>query len=87
MAVAEEGINYFRVEARIDGGAPAALRPGMQGVGKVLVDDPENPQTPDPSDDSLSRGELLNECPACGYAGDYRMRINGFYIDFSWDWN
>ena len=48
---------------------------------------PTNPQTPSTSDDSLSRGELLGECPACGYAGDYRFRINGFYVDFSWDWD
>lgn len=54
--------------------------------GKVLVDDPDNPQTPTTQDDSLTRGELIGECPACGYAGNYRFRINGFYIDFSWDW-
>jgi long-subunit fatty acid transport protein len=54
--------------------------------GKVLIDDPENPQTPTTQDDSLTRGELIAECPACGYAGEYRFRINGFYLDFSWDW-
>ena len=54
--------------------------------GKVLIDDPENPQTPTTQDASLTRGELVAECPACGYAGDYRFRINGFYIDFSYDW-
>ncbi len=54
--------------------------------GKVLIDDPENPQTPTTADDSLTRGELIAECPACGYSGDYRFRINGFYVDFSYDW-
>jgi long-subunit fatty acid transport protein len=54
--------------------------------GKVLIDDPDNPLTPTTQDDSLTRGELIAECPACGYAGDYRFRINGFYLDFSWDW-
>lgn len=36
VAVAEEGINYFRVEAELVGEKPL-LRPGMEGVGKILV--------------------------------------------------
>jgi multidrug resistance efflux pump len=32
-----EGRNHFRVEAQLDSSAAAGLRPGMQGVGKVLV--------------------------------------------------
>ncbi|MEO1204548.1 MAG: HlyD family efflux transporter periplasmic adaptor subunit, partial [Pseudomonadota bacterium] len=35
---AREGANYFRVEARLADGA-AALRPGMEGIGKIDVDD------------------------------------------------
>lgn len=36
VTTAEEGINYFRVEAQLD--APAAtVRPGMEGVGKILA--------------------------------------------------
>lgn len=55
--------------------------------GKVLIDDPANPRTSTTEDDSLTREDLIAECPACGYAGDYRFRINGFYVDFSWDWH
>ena len=36
--VAEEGRNLFRVEARVEEGA-SRLRPGMEGVGKVYVDE------------------------------------------------
>ena len=36
--VVEEGRNVFRVEARLDEGV-SRLRPGMEGVGKVLVDE------------------------------------------------
>ena len=54
--------------------------------GKTFIDDPENPQTATTADDTLPRNDLLAECPACGFAGDYRFRINGFYVDFSWDW-
>lgn len=36
--VAEEGRNLFRVEAQLDERA-SRLRPGMQGVGKILVDE------------------------------------------------
>ena len=36
--VAGDGRNRFRVEARLDG-APDRLRPGMEGVGKVFVDE------------------------------------------------
>ncbi len=49
---------------------------------RVTIDEPP---PPGPTT-SLSQGELLAECPACGYAGDYRFRINGFYLDFSYDW-
>ncbi len=37
VTTAEEGSNYFRVEAALDEVSPA-LRPGMEGVGKVEVD-------------------------------------------------
>lgn len=37
IAVAEEGQNYFRVEAKL-AGASVKLRPGMEGVGKIWVD-------------------------------------------------
>jgi hypothetical protein len=33
----EEGRNYFRVEARLEGGIEK-LRPGMEGVGKVRIE-------------------------------------------------
>lgn len=36
--LAQEGRNYFRVEARLEGG-PARLRPGMGGVGKIHVEE------------------------------------------------
>jgi hypothetical protein len=36
--VAEEGRNVFRVEARLDEDA-ARVRPGMDGVGKIYVDE------------------------------------------------
>ena len=36
VSTTEDGRNYFRVEAQLEG-APARLRPGMEGVGKVLV--------------------------------------------------
>ena len=39
LAVAEEGRNFFRVEARLQGDAAAHLRPGMEGVGKIDVDE------------------------------------------------
>jgi RND family efflux transporter MFP subunit len=35
ISTAEEGRNYFRVEASLLGEPPAVLRPGMEGVGKV----------------------------------------------------
>lgn len=38
MTEAREGANYFRVEARLLEGAER-LRPGMQGVGKIAVDE------------------------------------------------
>lgn len=38
IATAQEGRNYFRVEARLKH-TPARLRPGMEGVGKVSVGD------------------------------------------------
>jgi hypothetical protein len=36
--VAREGRNYFRVEAKLEPGSEQRLRPGMEGVGKVHVD-------------------------------------------------
>jgi hypothetical protein len=38
VASAEEGRNYFRVEAEIQGSPPALLRPGMEGAGKVDIE-------------------------------------------------
>src|SRR5262249_35711713 len=38
ISTAEEGRNFFRVDAGIDGEVPAGLRPGLQGVGKVMID-------------------------------------------------
>ena len=37
--VAKEGRNLFRVEAPLDAKPDARLRPGMEGVGKVSVDE------------------------------------------------
>jgi RND family efflux transporter MFP subunit len=37
IAAAEEGINYFRVEAELEN-VSKKLRPGMEGIGKVFVD-------------------------------------------------
>jgi hypothetical protein len=36
VSAAREGRNYFRVEAALDQ-APAQLRPGMEGIGKIEV--------------------------------------------------
>ena len=36
VSTAEEGRNFFRVEAQMDGGAQR-LRPGMEGIGKITV--------------------------------------------------
>lgn len=36
VSTAQEGINYFRVEAQIDGPSKH-LRPGMEGIGKIAV--------------------------------------------------
>jgi hypothetical protein len=38
VPVAEEGENLFRVEASLDEGGPG-LRPGMEGVGKISIDE------------------------------------------------
>jgi RND family efflux transporter MFP subunit len=38
VATAEEGRNYFKVEAHLQGEALPTLRPGMQGVGKIDVE-------------------------------------------------
>ena len=35
ISTAEEGRNFFRVEAGLLGEPPAMLRPGMEGVGKI----------------------------------------------------
>ena len=37
VSTPQEGRNFFRVEARLEGGAPAGVRPGMEGVGKVAA--------------------------------------------------
>lgn len=37
ISSAQEGRNYFRVEAQLDS-ASERLRPGMEGIGKILVD-------------------------------------------------
>ncbi len=37
VSMAKEGRNYFRVEARLEN-TPGRLRPGMEGVGKVVID-------------------------------------------------
>ncbi|MEP0202182.1 MAG: HlyD family efflux transporter periplasmic adaptor subunit [Halioglobus sp.] len=37
VASAEEGRNYFKVEASLVGDYPLGLRPGMQGVGKIVI--------------------------------------------------
>ncbi|MGD8829049.1 MAG: efflux RND transporter periplasmic adaptor subunit [Pseudomonadales bacterium] len=39
VATAEEGTNYFRVEASMTEAPPELLRPGMEGVGKINVDE------------------------------------------------
>lgn len=36
VATAEEGVNYFRVEAELEQASPL-LRPGMEGVGKIVA--------------------------------------------------
>ncbi len=38
VATAQDGRNFFRVEARLDK-APLRLRPGMEGIGKISVGD------------------------------------------------
>jgi len=37
VSIAKEGRNYFRVEARLEGNTER-LRPGMEGIGKIMVD-------------------------------------------------
>jgi hypothetical protein len=37
VSSADEGRNFFRVEARLDD-VPERLRPGMEGVGKIDID-------------------------------------------------
>ena len=38
VAIAQDGRNFFRVEARLDQ-VPIGLRPGMEGIGKISVGD------------------------------------------------
>lgn len=38
VSIAREGRNYFRVEAQLESGPDPRLRPGMEGVAKVAVD-------------------------------------------------
>ncbi len=37
VAIAEDGRNYFRVEASLDDRATKSLRPGMEGIAKIDV--------------------------------------------------
>ena len=37
VAKQHDGLNLFDVEAGVDGGTPTGLRPGMEGIGKVVV--------------------------------------------------
>lgn len=39
LSTSEEGRNFFRVEARLEDEQSQTLRPGMEGVGKILVDE------------------------------------------------
>lgn len=39
VSAAKEGRNYFRVEAQLEAGPDPRLRPGMEGVAKVSVDE------------------------------------------------
>lgn len=39
VSIAREGRNYFRVEAQLESGPDPRLRPGMEGVAKVSVDE------------------------------------------------
>ena len=39
VASAEEGKNYFRVEALLQDNAPKHARPGMQGIGKIAIEE------------------------------------------------
>jgi len=38
LSTAEEGQNYFRVEASLEGEITPMLRPGMEGVGKINIE-------------------------------------------------
>lgn len=38
IATAEEGTNFFRIEASLTEGDLTKLRPGMEGVGKIFID-------------------------------------------------
>lgn len=38
LSTAEEGRNYFRVEAHLEGDIAPVLRPGMEGVGKINIE-------------------------------------------------
>jgi multidrug resistance efflux pump len=39
LSTAAEGRNYFRVEARLEGEITPLLRPGMEGVGKIDIEE------------------------------------------------
>jgi hypothetical protein len=39
VSTAREGRNHFRVEATLESGSGLRLRPGMEGVAKVAVDE------------------------------------------------
>jgi hypothetical protein len=37
VAMAEEGENFFRIEASLENDTPGIVRPGMEGVGKIDI--------------------------------------------------
>ena len=39
LSTAEEGRNYFQVEAKLEGNTVQILRPGMEGVGKISIEE------------------------------------------------
>ena len=39
ISTAEDGLNYFLVEGKVDSSASGEFRPGMEGVGKIAVDE------------------------------------------------
>jgi multidrug resistance efflux pump len=39
ISTAEDGLNYFLVEGKVDRSASSEFRPGMEGVGKIEIDE------------------------------------------------